>query len=152
MASRKEKRRETLTHRLVLPVDTNHHGTLYAGSLLRMGLESAYAAAHRMVGPHANLVLRRVLNIECNEPVPVGTVVEIRATPLHIRRAYVVIGLLGTPLSEDALPWMEGLLGFVQINGGGRPAAFPHEISIAELSCPDWTRLTERLKKLLKVK
>ena len=41
---------EITSHRLVLPADANHHGTLYAGSLLRYGLETAYAAASRAVG------------------------------------------------------------------------------------------------------
>lgn len=152
MATRKEKRRETLTHRLVLPVDTNHHGTLYAGSLLRMGLEAAYAAAHRIIGREANIVLRRVLNVECNEPVPVGTVVEIRAQALHMRRAYVVIGLLGTPLRPSAPPWMEGLMGFVQINGGGRPAPLPSDIEIPENPGEDWQRVVDRMKKIIKIK
>ena len=152
MATRKEKRRETLTHRLILPVDTNHHGTLYAGSLLRMGLEAAYAAANRLVGPNANLVLRRVLNVECNEPVPVGTVVEIRAAALHTRRAYVVIGLLGSPIRPGAHPWMEGLMGFVQINGGGRPAPMPADIDVIDQPGEDWQRVINRMNKLLKVK
>jgi acyl-CoA hydrolase len=149
---RKEKRRESLTHRLILPVDANHHGTLYAGSLLRIALEAAYSAAFRLVGPNANLVLRRVLNLECNEPVPVGSVVEIRATALHIRRAYVVIGLLGSPLPQHEQPWMEGLMGFVQINGGGRAAPFPDDLDVPDPPGPDWGRVYERLKKLLRVK
>jgi acyl-CoA hydrolase len=149
---KKEKRRETLTHRLVLPVDTNHHGTLYAGSLLRLSLEAAYAAAFRLVGANANLVLRRVLNIECNEPVPVGTVVEIRARPLHIRRAYVVIGLMGTPLPQHDQPWMEGLMGFVQINGGGRAAPFPNDLESLDPPGPDWDRVLDRLRKLIRIK
>lgn len=149
---RKEKRRETLTHRLVLPVDANHHGTLYAGSLLRMSLEAAYAAAFRLVGPHANLVLRRVLNVECHEPVRVGSVVEIRATALHVRRAYVVIGLLGTPLPGHEQPWMEALMGFVQVNGGGRAAPFPENLEILDPPGADWQRVYERLKKLIRIK
>ena len=73
----------TFTHRLVLPIDTNHHGTLYAGSLLRIALEAAYAAAFRVVGDEANLLLRRVLNLECYRPVPEGSMIEIRGVPLH---------------------------------------------------------------------
>ena len=42
---------EITSHRLVLPADSNHHGTLYAGSLLRYALEAAYAAASRGAGP-----------------------------------------------------------------------------------------------------
>ena len=62
-------------HRLILPADSNHHGTLYAGSLLRLALEAGYATAWRHAGTDANLVLRRVLNLECLRPVPVGTVI-----------------------------------------------------------------------------
>jgi acyl-CoA hydrolase len=70
----RERGAVTLTHvhHLVLPTDANHHGTLYAGSLLRLALEAGYATAWRHVGTQANLVLRRVLNLECLRPVPVG--------------------------------------------------------------------------------
>ena len=70
----------TQFHRLILPADANHHGTLYAGSLLRLALEAGYATAWKHVGTEANLVLRRVLNLECLRPVPVGTVIEIEGS------------------------------------------------------------------------
>src|SRR5437588_5031952 len=81
-----------------LPADANHHGTLYAGTLLRLALEAGYATAWKHVGTQANLVLRRVLNLECLRPVPVGTVIEINGAVLHRTRAHLVTGLLGTPL------------------------------------------------------
>jgi hypothetical protein len=43
-------------HRLILPADANRHGTLYAGTLLRLALEAGYAAAWKHVGTDANLV------------------------------------------------------------------------------------------------
>ena len=94
----------TLTHRLVLPVDANHHGTLYAGSLLRIALEAAYATASRLIGDDANILLRRVLSLECYRPVPVGSMVEIRGTVLHLTRAYLVAGLIGSPLQGQSAP------------------------------------------------
>ena len=75
--------RVTSTHRLVLPADTNHHDTLYAGSLLRIALEAAYVTAVQTVGSDANFLLRRVLSLECYRPVPVGTMVEIQGGVLH---------------------------------------------------------------------
>src|SRR5215204_3522819 len=95
----------THTHRLILPSDANHHGTLYAGSLLRLALEAAYATAYRHIGAGANVVLRRVHNLECLRPVPVGTVVELQGLVLHQTRAYLVTGILGTPLKGDDGPW-----------------------------------------------
>ena len=105
---------ETLTHRLILPRDANHHGTLYAGALLTFALEAAYATAYRAVGLSANLVLKRVLDLRCFEPVPIGTVVEIRGREIHRARAQVVVGVHGTPLSPDRQrPWLDGAMQFV---------------------------------------
>ena len=144
---------ETLTHRLILPRDANHHGTLYAGSLLRITLEAAYATAWRHIGPQANLVLRRVLNLECLRPVPVGTVIEIAGAVLHRAQAYLVAGLGGTPLAPGEGPWLEALLGFAQVDETGRPAEWPVESQAPPLPPEDrWRRLFERLQKLLKIR
>ena len=137
-------------HRLILPADANHHATLYAGSLLRLALEAGYAAAYRHVGVNANLVLRRVLNLECLRPVPVGTVIEIQGAVLHRAQAYLVAGLVGTPLAPGEGPWLEALLGFAQVDDAGRPDGLPEGAGPEE--GPDgeaWQRLHERMRKLL---
>ena len=143
----------TLSHRLILPADANHHGTLYAGSLLRLTLEAAYATAYRHLGAHANLVLRRVHNLECLRPVPVGTVIEIQGLVLHRTQAYLVTGLVGTPLDGAAGPWMEALLGFAQVDAEGRPAPLPAGAGDDEVPAAEpWPRLLDRLNKLLKIR
>jgi len=140
-------------HRLILPADANHHATLYAGSLLRLALEAGYATAYRHVGVNANLVLRRVLNLECLRPVPVGTVIEIQGVVLHRAQAYLVAGLVGSPLSPSEGPWLEALLGFAQVDDAGRPDGLPEGAGPAEE--PDgeaWRRLRERMPKLLRLR
>jgi acyl-CoA thioesterase YciA len=140
-------------HRLILPADANHKNTLYAGSLLRIALEAGYATAWKHVGPQANLVLRRVLNLECLRPVPVGTVIEIEGAVLHRKQAYLVAGLIGKPLESGQGPWLEALIGFAQVDDAGRPDAFP-EIAIA-VQAPEsdeWEVLRQRLQKLLRVR
>src|SRR2546430_17500573 len=94
----------TLTHRLILPADANHHDTLYAGSLMRIALEAAYNTAFRAVGSTANLLLRRVLALECYRPVPVGSMIEIRRTVLHLPPAYLVARLISRPPPGPAQP------------------------------------------------
>jgi acyl-CoA thioesterase YciA len=141
-----------VTHyqRLVLPADANHHGTLYAGSLLRLALEAGYATAWRHVGTAANLVLRRVLNLECLRPVPVGTVIEIQGAVLHRARAYLVAGLVGSPLEPEDGPWLEALLGFAQVDEAGRPDALPEGVGPVEVPAEEtWQRLGKRMHKLL---
>jgi acyl-CoA hydrolase len=143
----------TSHHRLILPADSNHHGTLYAGSLLRLALEAGYATAWRHCGPQANLVLRRVLNLECLRPVPTGTVIEIQGAVLHRARAYLVTGLLGTPLASGERPWLEALLGFAQVDESGRPDDLPTECNVDDVPDADeWQRLSKRLGKLLKLR
>ncbi len=140
----------TLSHRLILPADANHHGTLYAGSLLRLTLEAGYATAWKYVGVEANLVLRRVLNLECLRAVPVGTVIEIQGLVLHRSQAYLVTGLVGAPLAPDEGPWLEALLGFAQVDEAGRPDGLPEGAGPASVPESDaWRRLAERLHKLL---
>ena len=143
----------THLHRLILPADANHHGTLYAGSLLRLALEAGYATAWRHAGTEANLVLRRALNLECLRPVPVGAVIGIEGAVLHRRRAYLVTGLVGTPLAAGQGPWLEALLGFVQVDAAGRPDALPAAAGPAEApEAEAWQRLGERLRKLLRLR
>ena len=137
-------------HRLVLPADANHHSTLYAGSLLRLALEAGYVTAWRHAGTQANLVLRRVLNVECLRPVPVGAVIEIQGAVLHRAQAYLVTGLLGMPLAEGEGPWLEALLGFAQVDEAGRPDALPEGAGPPEVPEDEgWRRLEERMNKLL---
>ena len=145
--------RETLTHRLVLPRDANHHGTLYAGVLMSLALEAGYATAYRAAGEMANLVLKRVLDLRCYEPVPIGRVVEIRGAEVHRARAMVVVALFGTPLAGRPGPWMDGLMQFVQVDDSGRPEPLDGE-PLDEpmgLDAP-WSALRDRGRKLLAVR
>jgi len=144
---------ETVTHRLVLPRDANHHGTLYAGSLLSLALEAGYSTAYRAAGLDANLVLKRVLDLRCYVPVPIGRVIQIRGRQIHRGSAQIVVALWGPPLGDKAIPWMDGLMQFVHVDLEGRPeplADEPHEHH-EELG-PPWHRLRERTRKLLHVR
>ena len=144
---------ETLTHRLVLPRDANHYGTLYAGGLLSLALEAAYATAFRAAGDAANLVLKRVLDLRCYEPVAIGRVIEIRGVEVYRARAMVVVALFGTPLPGRQTPWMDGLMQFVQVDDDGRPEPLEAEPRDEPLPLPaPWATLRERSRKLLAVR
>ena len=143
--------RETANHRLVLPADANHYGTLYAGALLQYGLETAYATATRAVGPAANLMLRRVIALECRQSVPVGSLVEIRGAVLSVRQGYLAVGVIGMPLRGQELPWMDGLFGFAQVGPDGLQCVLPVEVEPVA-ACPLWQPLFERHAKLSKVR
>jgi acyl-CoA hydrolase len=143
---------ETLTHRLVLPRDANHHGTLYAGVLVALALEAAYATAFRAVGLSANLVLKRVLDLRCYEPVPIGRVIEVRGCEVHRARAHVVVGLWGSPLSGRTAPWMDALLQFVQVDESGRPEPLENVPDQPPELREPWPALRARALRLLAIR
>lgn len=145
-------RDETLTHRLILPRDANHHGTLYAGVLLSLALEAGYATAYRSVGRDANLVLKRVLDLRCNVPVPIGHVIEIRGREIHRARAQAVVALYGTPLQGTDRPWMDGLMQFVQVDEHGKPQPMTEAGTGEDDAGEPWAPLRERAFKLLAIR
>jgi acyl-CoA thioesterase YciA len=153
MAQSQSNDAETLAHHLILPRDANHHGTLYAGVLLSMALEAGYATAFRAAGLNANLVLKRVLDLRCYEPVPIGRVVQIRGREIHRARAQIVVGLLGSSKADQPSFWMDGLMQFVQVDADGRPVPLedePEDDSLM-LDIP-WSPLRDRARKLLQIR
>ncbi|MDR3621301.1 MAG: acyl-CoA hydrolase [Paludisphaera borealis] len=144
---------ETVTHRLVLPRDANHHGTLYAGALLSLALEAGYATAYQAAGLNANLVLKRVLDLRCYEPVPIGRVIRILGRQIHRGSAQIVVGLWGAPLDGNTSPWMDGVMQFVHVDPLGRPEPLTEEpdTEVNPLD-PPWTQLRERTRKLLHIR
>ncbi len=145
---------ETLTHRLILPRDANHHGTLYAGNLVALALEAAYSTAFRAIGDSANLVLKRVLDLRCLEPVPIGEVVQIRGCVIRARTAQVIVGLHGTPLKGRTRPWMDAVMQFVQVDETGRPRPIDETIQVVEVDDDrmPWGQLKERAERLLSLR
>ncbi len=93
-----------------------------------------------------------MLTLECYRPVPVGTMVEIQGVVLHATRAYLVVGLIGTPLNGEEGPWMDALLGFVQVDEEGQPAPLPIEATVSPIVDEQWQDLHKRLEKLLRMR
>ena len=70
---------------------------------------------------------------------------------MHQTSAYLVCGLVGTPLDTDHGPWVEALLGFAQVTETGKLAHFPAELPVLERPTSEtWDRLSDRMKKLLR--
>jgi len=93
-------------------------------------------------------MLRRVISIECRRSVPVGSLVEIRGAVVQVRQAYLTVGVVGMPLDGHTLPWMDGLLGFVQVDEAGLPVALPGTVAAVPDATPLWQALAKRLEKL----
>jgi hypothetical protein len=70
---------------------------------------------------------------------------------LQVRRAYLVVGVVGMPTPGGTLPWMDGLLGFVQVDGAGLPVPLPQAVEPVAPS-PLWQPLLDRLDRLADIR
>ena len=125
------------------------------GSWCRRALEAAYASGipRQAVGLSANLVLKRVLDLRCFEPVSIGRVIEIGGCEVHRARAHLVVGLRGTPLADRGGPWMDALFQFVQVDEAGRPEPFDAEPDDPPVALREpWQALRKRALRLLPIR
>jgi acyl-CoA thioesterase YciA len=118
-----------------------------------MALEAGYATAFRAAGLNANLVLKRVLDLRCYEPVRIGRVVQIRGREIHRARAQIVVALLGSSNADHPSFWMDSLMQFVQVDADGRPVPLEDEPEddCLVLDIP-WSPLRDRARKLLQIR
>ncbi|MFO0850708.1 MAG: hypothetical protein U0871_19450 [Gemmataceae bacterium] len=114
-------------------------------------LEAAYGTAWQHTGPAANLVLRRVLNLERQAgagrhrgrhpgggaPPPPG---------VSGRRAD------RQPLAGADGPWLEALFGFAQVDDAGHAAELLRADTPELPTAADWHRLHDRLTKLTRIR
>ncbi len=77
-----------------MPGQTNHHGTLFGGELMRLLDALAFIAATRHV--RLPLVTARSEQTDFHSPVAVGELVDLRAAVAEIRRTSLVIEVEAT--------------------------------------------------------
>lgn len=135
--------------KLILPQHSNHRNTLYGGDLFQIALEASYLTACDYIGPQANIVIRRALNIECYQTVKIGTVIKITGQVLAKTATYITVGLLGDPLENTKKPWMESIMIFAQVGDDGQSCVFPVELPDLSHDCSgNWEKVYKKHEKL----
>ncbi|SDD21541.1 Acyl-CoA hydrolase [Paracoccus isoporae] len=112
----------TESTRMVLPAQTNHHGTLFAGSALSMLADAAFTAASR----HARekVVLAGVRDMRFTAPIPVGSLFGISAQVISSGRSSMIVRVTGTrehPETGETAQVVEGRFQMVAVTADGRP-------------------------------
>ncbi|MFV0293658.1 MAG: acyl-CoA thioesterase [Paracoccus sp. (in: a-proteobacteria)] len=114
----------TETTELILPARANHYGTLFAGDALSMMANAAYTAASRYV--RGNVVLARVSEVDLTAPVPVGSLLTLRARIVSCGRSAVLVdvtGLCEQPETGQHEQVAQGQFNMVAVDKDGRPKA-----------------------------
>ena len=111
---------------VVLPEQANHYGTLYGANALHMMGKAAFVCATR----HARcpVVMAKADGIEFSRPIPLGSIIEIRAHVAFQGRSSMTVIVEIVPedsTGKDAAPAVTGRFMMVAVDAGGRPVAIP---------------------------
>ncbi|MDR7442348.1 MAG: acyl-CoA thioesterase [Armatimonadota bacterium] len=111
----------------VFPGETNHYGTLFAGTAMAWMDRVAFIAATR----HArrNVVLVHSDAVDFDRPVPLGSIVELVARVVEVGRTSlrVEVQMWVEPVQARRKPFLaaQGAFVLVALDRRGRPAPVP---------------------------
>ena len=118
--------REPAIRVLLLPKDTNAHGTIFGGVILSH-IDLASAVAAQRVAPH-RYVTRAMNAVEFHEPVLVGDLVSFYAETVRIGRTSVTVRVLveaerrwASPGGSRLVQVTEAEVVLVAVGSDGRP-------------------------------
>jgi acyl-CoA hydrolase len=111
----------TLTE-VVFPSQVNHYGTLFGGYALQWMDQAAWICATRFA--RKTMVTIASDRIEFKQPIPVGTIVLLRARVIQVGRTSVTIMVEmhgEQPLSGERTLATQGQFVMVALDANGRP-------------------------------
>ena len=107
---------------LILPVNANHHGTLFAGQGLQMLAKAAFLAARSLA--RRECVMAGVSGVDFMAPVPIGHQLTLRAWVSRVGRSSMTVCVTGLGDLPGTAPEevMKAVFEMVAVDGHGRPA------------------------------
>ena len=111
---------------IVFPEHANHYGTLFGGNALLLMSKAAFLAARGFA--KSEVVMARCADAQFLAPVPVGSVLRLRAWVSRVGRSSLTVCVSGTAerLDAETETVLSGLFEMVSVDTRGRPAPIPH--------------------------
>ena len=114
------------TTHLVLPPDTNAHGTAFGGRIMEwMDIAAGICAGRHCQGPVVTVALD---DLHFAQPIRMGDVVVVRASVNHAGRTSVEVGVRvesENTRTQELRHCLTGYLTFVAVDEEGKPMAVP---------------------------
>lgn len=135
-----------VTNEIVLPGNTNSHGTMFGGDVLAMMDKTASIAALRF--SRQSVVTASTEHIDFRTPIRLGDIVEAHAHVIYTGRTSMIVRIdvyAERPLTGERERCTTGYYSFVSINKDGKPQAVPPLRVESEEEQRDWQR-GERIK------
>jgi acyl-CoA hydrolase len=129
---------EVRSAHLVLPGETNAHGTLFGGSLVQWMDQVAAIAAVRFCG--RAVVTASLESIDFRRPVRVGAVVELIAAVIYSGRTSLIVrvAVYGEHPGSERVLCTTGYFSLVAVDAEGRPAPVPPLAVTGAAAERDW--------------
>lgn len=116
---------------IVFPEHANHYGTLFGGNALLLMSKAAFLAARAFA--KSDVVMASLGDAQFLAPVPVGSVLRLRAWVTRVGRTSLTVSVTGTAERLDGEPKtsLKGLFEMVVVDRNGRPvrvrSAYAHQ-------------------------
>lgn len=130
-------------HHVVMGVDLNHHGTLFAGQSAKWFVEAGFIAAANLTTPE-NVVCVNIHGMQFKKPAPPGTIICFRSKVVLTGRTRLITFVCATDCQNNEV-LVEGFITFVHVDRDG--CSLPHDITL-EAMTPEDVALQERAKAL----
>lgn len=110
---------------IVFPEHANHYGRLFGGNALLLMSKAAFLAARAFA--KADVVMARCGDAQFLAPVPVGSVLRLRAWVSRVGRSSLTVCVSGTAeqLGSEPRTALQSLFEMVVVDKNGRPARIP---------------------------
>lgn len=150
--STSERSRSTVrvtTTEIVLPGNTNTHGTMFGGDVLALMDKTAAIAALRFC--RQPVVTASTERIDFRTPIRLGDIIEAHAWVIHTGRTSLIVRIdiyAEQPLSGERHRCTTGYYSFVSIDAHGKPQPVPRLRVETEAERRDWQR-GEEIRQLI---
>jgi acyl-CoA thioesterase YciA len=106
---------------IVFPEHANHYGTLFGGNALLLMSKAAFLAARAFA--KSDVVMASLGDAQFLAPVPVGSVLRLRAWVTRVGRTSLTVSVTGSAeqLDGEAKTSLKGLFEMVVVDKSGRP-------------------------------
>lgn len=129
------------TTEIVLPSNTNTHGTMFGGDVLALMDKTAAIAAIRFC--RQPVVTASTERIDFRTPIRLGDIIEAFAHVIHTGRTSLIVRIdiyAERPLSGERERCTTGFYSFVSIDEHGKPQPVPPLLVMTEDERRDWKR------------
>lgn len=134
---------------IILPGQTNNHGTMFGGEVMALMDKAAAIAALRFC--RNALVTASSERIDFRTPIHAGEIIEASARVIYVGRTSMITRVhifAEQPQVGDRRMCTTGYFSMVAVDGSGRPVAVPPLLRADELAEQEW-RQGEEIRRMI---